>query len=341
LTYGYRAESLTTPGEGTTDRILPYANSFIAELCAERELSDAYNRPIIFICHGFGGIILKRALALSSTSRAKNVEHRRSIYLSTYAIIFLGTPHAGMSKDAIIMPSSESGPSQFMLNLLPRSEMLQDIADQFAPLMKNFAIYYFWEQMETRNAKFFGYIVNADSAAPATDVVERCGIMATHSGMAKFGSRKDAGYQVVLGALARSIKAAPDRIKLRWIHDQQLLAEERLIDANERRKEAENIFQTLSPDSATTLVEITNTNELYLVRHRSSHYFTGRRSHADTLKGKFDEVRQTNKRYEHRVFVIYGLGGSGKTQFCLKYAEDNASRYWVPYLTLVSVGSIF
>jgi hypothetical protein len=32
--------------------------------------------PSIVVCHGFGGIIVKRALVYSSTSRAKMVEHR-------------------------------------------------------------------------------------------------------------------------------------------------------------------------------------------------------------------------------------------------------------------------
>jgi hypothetical protein len=328
LTYGYKAESLSTPGQGTTDRLLAYANSFVAELCAERELSNSHDRPIIFICHGFGGILVKRALVLSSTSKAKNVEHRRSIYISTYAIIFMGTPHAGMSKNAILIPQhgNRIGPGQFMLNLLPRSEMLQDITDQFAPLMNRFSVYYFWEQVETRAGAFIGYIVDAESAAPAINVVDRCGIMATHSGMAKFKSRGDNGYQVVLGALARCIKAAPELVRVRWIHDQQILAEERWNEADERRREAEKVLSSLSLDSVTTLVETMDSNEIYLVRHRSSHYFTGRRRHAELLKDKFLEPLPKHKRHEHHVFVVYGLGGSGKTQFCLKYAEDNASR---------------
>jgi hypothetical protein len=38
-----------------------YATTLIAALYAERELSNASERPIIFICHGFGGILVKRA----------------------------------------------------------------------------------------------------------------------------------------------------------------------------------------------------------------------------------------------------------------------------------------
>jgi GTPase SAR1 family protein len=31
--------------------------------------------------------------------------------------------------------------------------------------------------------------------------------------------------------------------------------------------------------------------------------------------------------HQHKIFVIWGLGGSGKTQFCLKFVEDNRDRY--------------
>jgi hypothetical protein len=54
---------------GTADGILPCATNLIAELCAFRELSNSSKRPIIFICHGFGGILLKRALVFSSASQ--------------------------------------------------------------------------------------------------------------------------------------------------------------------------------------------------------------------------------------------------------------------------------
>ena len=322
MTYGYRADNLLSPGEGTTDRILPYANSLIAELCAERELSNAVDRPIIFVCHGFGGILLKRALVLSSTSRAKHIAHRRFIYTSTYAILFMGTPHTGMTKDAILMPMKKKsvGPSQFMLSLLTHSEMLQDITDQFVPLMKQFSIYYFWEQVATSSGKFNAYIVAEDSAAPAWDIVDRCGIMSTHSGMVKFASPRDHGYQVVLGALVRCIKAAPDTIKLRWKHDQQLLSEE-------RKKEAEALLLpkiSRLPSSETNIAVV---NELYIVPRRSTNYFTGRNMHAKILRDSFSPIQHSSRGQERKVFVVYGLGGSGKTQFCLKYVEDNMARY--------------
>lgn len=320
LTYSYNATALAIPGEGT-DRILPYAVSLVAELCADRQLLSAFQRPIIFICHGLGGLLIKRALAFSSTRRAKAVEHLRSIYTSTYAILFMGTPHYGIRKETLLLPreAEDLGPSHFMISLLKGSEMLQEITDQFAPLMKQFSIYNFWEETETWARNFKAAIVDEDSAAPLWDNVERCGITATHSGMVKYKSPVDRGYRVVLEALVRYIRSAPALIQLRWEYDLKLLAAE-------RQREAEALLQPQVPYSFSDELHAEDINEWFVVPRCSSSYYTGRQMYARVVKEKLGPIHQAQLRTKHRIFVIYGLGGSGKTQFCLRYVEDNRSR---------------
>lgn len=140
LSYSYNAVAIASPGSGSGDRIQPYAVSLVAELCADRQLEngDAFTRPIIYICHGIGGLLVKRALAFSNARRSKAVEHPRSIFTSTFAILFFGTPHDGISKHSLPFPqlTGSPGPSNFMINLLRGSEMLQEISDLFVPFMK-------------------------------------------------------------------------------------------------------------------------------------------------------------------------------------------------------------
>lgn len=57
----------------------------------------------------------------------------------------------------------------------------------------------------------------------------------------------------------------------------------------------------------------------------SSPLFTGRQDVLDRLESYF-EVRGTG-RHHRRQFLLYGLGGAGKTQLMLKFAEINQSRY--------------
>lgn len=168
LTFSYKAESLsvpgstTLPGEGSADRILAHATSLVSELCAERQFDKAFCRPIIFICHGIGGLLAKRALAFAHSRRGRHVEHLHSIFTSTYGIIFMGTPHNGINKEILLLPQDGQirGPSQFSISLLKGSEMLSEITDQFAPLMKNFSIYNFWEMLETQHRGHHVYIVD-------------------------------------------------------------------------------------------------------------------------------------------------------------------------------------
>ena len=105
--------------------------------------------------------------------------------------------------------------------------MLQEITDQFAPLMKRFAVYNLWEQKQTKlGPGVNAYVVEEDSAAPAWDIAERCGVFATHDGMNKFADVHDPGYRVVFEALARYIVSAPALIRFRWDKDQESLDHE-------------------------------------------------------------------------------------------------------------------
>jgi len=60
LTYGYNADVLSVLGKASDDRILEHAHTLVAELVADRQLDKAARRPLIFICHSLGGIIVKR-----------------------------------------------------------------------------------------------------------------------------------------------------------------------------------------------------------------------------------------------------------------------------------------
>ena len=67
-------------------------------------------------------------------------------------------------------------------------------------------------------------------------------------------------------------------------------------------------------------------NELYCVPRCSRPQFVGRQLLADRVKGKLNPDAAQVDDGKHMIVAIYGLGGSGKTQFCLRYAEANRSR---------------
>ncbi|KAH0537361.1 hypothetical protein FGG08_005840 [Glutinoglossum americanum] len=137
LTFGYNANVTSLLGSTSSNRILQHAQTLVAQLEADRA-----------------------ALAYSASRIAKNIAHIHSIYVSTYAIIFLGTPHNGSSKanlarigqrmiKALVPPRVLDTEGQLLDALQEDSETLQNITDQFTPLMKQFHIYFFWEQEKT------------------------------------------------------------------------------------------------------------------------------------------------------------------------------------------------
>ena len=292
----------------------------IAELCADREQLEASQRPIIFICHGLGGLLLKRALALSEAKTKRSVQHLRSIYTSTYAILFMGVPHDGIRKETLLLACDAKNPSQFLLNLIQGSEMLQEITDQFAPLMSRFCVYNFWEEHETSFRKKHAYMVEESSAAPVWDDVEKCGINATHSGMVKFRNITDNGYRVTAGALLRYLKSASKVIKTRWEADLQHLAVE-------HQHEAESIMASPLLFASGDGPGSSSCNQWCLGHRRPSLHFTGRFTQSNFMREKLGSVHTPEPRNQHKIFVIYGLGGSGKTQFCLKYVDENKAKY--------------
>ncbi|KAI4093367.1 MAG: hypothetical protein LQ344_002955 [Seirophora lacunosa] len=60
LSFGYDASATAFFGRTSSDTILQHAHTLVAELVADRQLEGAVGRPIIFICHSLGGIVVKR-----------------------------------------------------------------------------------------------------------------------------------------------------------------------------------------------------------------------------------------------------------------------------------------
>jgi hypothetical protein len=245
----------------------------------------------------------------------------------------MGTPHNVMSKDAILGLSKHKicGPSQFLLSMLKSSEVLGDITDLFSPMTKQFMISYFWEQLSGKTRGFKGHIVDENSAAPAWYDVDLCGIKASHSDMVKFRSQQDRGYPVAFAKLRRYIRDAPEVIGSKWRKEQRLLAEE-----SHSEVQAQAVAAQTTQSSITITTSPEDINEIYAVFRNSSNYFTGRKLYAEGMKKAFNAPQGDSMSHRQKIFVIYGLGFSGKPHFCLKYIEDNKSRFDTPTLPQIN-----
>ena len=67
-------------------------------------------------------------------------------------------------------------------------------------------------------------------------------------------------------------------------------------------------------------------NKHFHIPRAVSSIFTGRGKLLQDLKQDLDSSSSLQEKHAQRRFVIYGLGGSGKTEFCCKFAQDNRQR---------------
>jgi protein SERAC1 len=187
----------------------------------------------------------------------------RSIYDCTFGILFFGTPHNGSNKarqlgslqrvGSFVMPKRLlSFESNLVKALEEHSEVLQNITDQFAPMMSRFRVFFFWEQRQTNFKYTTGYVVPEYSAAPRLDNTERCGIAADHRSMCRFSDQNSPGFATVMSALKRYSEQSSEVIAHRLQEAEELLESERRSKINEIMLIAFGNNKTLTPNVDTS-----------------------------------------------------------------------------------------
>jgi hypothetical protein len=334
LTFGYSAYASSFYGSGSADRIQQHAQTLVADLQADRSLEGCSKRPIIFICHGLGGILVKKALAYSSTRTSKNVEHLCSIFLSTFAILFFGTPHFGVDRASwLAMAHAQDSPmlarprkeSQLLSAIEKDSETLQAITDQFAHLMKQFHMFFFWEELQSNVAGQWEYMVEESSAAPMIDNTERSGICANHSQMVRFTDPHSSSYRTVLEALVRYCRTAPPTISRRWQTAHRTFSQARSQEAMELTGTAFDVHKDDAPFQYPQRASQRPRNRHFYIPQVVSSIFTGREDVSRMVEDALFASDADSSRQQRR-YIIHGIGGSGKTQFCSKFAQDHRER---------------
>ena len=227
LVYGYDADVAAFTDGTSRDRIHNHAEHMVAELYAKRSRLKATERPIIFVTHSLGGLVVKRALIYSSEIRGTKTEHLRSIYISTYGLLFLGTPHRGSDLArwgsrlewicGAVLPARLVDTQPQLVNALKvNNETLQVIDRHFILLSDRFRIYFFHEGKPTNLKGALRYIVDEDSASPNIQDVERACIQEDHSHMCKYEDENAPGFSLVAEAIQRYACQATDSISSRW-----------------------------------------------------------------------------------------------------------------------------
>ncbi|KAI5921697.1 ankyrin [Camillea tinctor] len=212
LTFGYDTHIRHKfVGQPSRNRLKDHAEDFLVAL-EDCRISDP-KRPLIFIAHSLGGLLVKDTLRISKDYIEDRPE-RASIYTSTASLAFFGTPHGGAdplgtAHETIINLSKALG---FQVNkeivrlLMPASERLELLRDEFQRMVhdQNWHIYTFQEEFAQSG---LSCKVVEDSSSCIND---RCHervvhIKANHVDMCRFSGYHDPEFRAVEAALRRMI----------------------------------------------------------------------------------------------------------------------------------------
>lgn len=226
LSYGYDAN--TGCQESISTEIMRRdAQKFASTLVRKRR--DAPRRPIIFIAHDLGGIILKWALVICDNQRPRPGPIQRddlqSVLVSTQAILFFGTPHFGV-KDEIIdaiqhMASVYTHKTDKILDQLREdSSELENVQELYAGISKNIHRVCFYSGCS--QGKKGDMSVSYRSAVIAGDPDARKeSLHASHKEMVKL-SKDDEGYDTVCDYIKEFARSAVQEVGAKWVTEDRI-----------------------------------------------------------------------------------------------------------------------
>ncbi|KAI1178130.1 P-loop containing nucleoside triphosphate hydrolase protein [Nemania sp. FL0916] len=278
-------------------------------------------RPIIFLAHSYGGLVLMQALRRSFD----NPDRWSNIFRHTAGLIFFGTPFRGrqsLSLEQLVEAVADRSPnsghpdsgkpdfrvySETMALSVEENRYLQDIVDRFTESRRGdhpLPLWCFYELLPSPIKKVLwtpeledDYLVPKESAClDNSKGVERYPLERHHYNLQKFPGPADPGYQAVTEAIMRLASGAREYIG----------------ECSAISKKGH-----------------------FLVPFGRNEAFVGRKDIIDNLLKRVPPVVQP---HDCQRTALEGLGGVGKTQIALETAYrvhstyPDCSIFWVPAL---------
>jgi hypothetical protein len=277
----YQYDSRWLGGDGKPQTLYNVASLLLDSLVEQRKATSEVTRPLVFLAHSMGGLVVAKALTLAAAQPEK-IEYVR-IFECFAGGIFFGTPFKGSSAQAkayllatFLEKVGKAIPTQLLQLLDPGRDSLDELRRDFVNLAfkaprANLACIF--EQaktnyMQEKVAKWVPssvfkaspkeIVVTEDSATLDGAVVR--GLPCNHRELNRFDSGKDGRYEIVRRQLKDIVKNAQLVVKTRLRASQQSVVDttfQRLseslnvVDFQRKRRSIEN----LSGDSSWILQE--------------------------------------------------------------------------------------
>ncbi|PVF91216.1 hypothetical protein CPB86DRAFT_719899, partial [Serendipita vermifera] len=303
LTYGYDSDTRSFTYT-STQSIFSHAEAFVANLTQARSANP--ERPIIFLAHSLGGIILKQALALCHGA-GYNPDHR-SIKVSTYAVLFFGTPHSGANSVNL---------AQWMGRLLSvymftDDRILKDL-DRDSIALESIQTFYLGASEYIKSIFFYETLPTPLIQGVAELIVPRrlaiiegdrnaevVAMYADHCQIVKFEERQGNDYRQVVERLLKLVGEAPIEAEKNWNKEKR----HRSIAKGETQLHSHAFL----PKPRLPI------SRNYIQRPHIQNFLTEKLISSDP-----PEVQPR--------CILHGLGGSGKTQVASFWIEANKDKF--------------
>ncbi|KAK4935621.1 hypothetical protein LTR10_023344 [Elasticomyces elasticus] len=237
----------------------------------------------------------------------------QSIKDATVGLIFMGTPHHGSdtaSYGKVLANAaqflSHRPPPRLLAALQTYSDVLLRLTTDFRFQLPDYKVYSFFESRPMKGLS--GLTVEKHSALLETNHEEHIPVDADHSAMCKFETQDDDTFKRVYKRI--------ERLKNNQFTARGSRAVGYVLVINGQQKSLLRLNEIL-----------VSHNQHFQVPHLLSPVFTGRDDDMQSLTAAFVPVPPSQRPHQRR-FVLFGLGGSGKTQICLKHVQDQRERYW-------------
>ncbi|KAI1205011.1 uncharacterized protein F4807DRAFT_444749 [Annulohypoxylon truncatum] len=219
LTYGYDTHIRHRTGPPVSrNTVYDIAGDLLVALESKRRVEP--QRPVLFVVHSLGGIVVKEMLRRSKGYHMFQT-HLRNIFKSTIGVMFFGTPHAGADPRGFLQHIAEnifkavgfSVNQQIVDTLLPSAERLKELRDEFGTMAqeRNWIIHSFQEQFGVQSLGGRKVVEDMSSYlnVPAIEITEHIG--QNHMEMCRFRGLDDIEYEKVSAALQRMTDTVPKK----------------------------------------------------------------------------------------------------------------------------------
>ncbi|KAK6074568.1 hypothetical protein SCUP515_06440 [Seiridium cupressi] len=271
-----------------------HGQSLVTDLALRRR--DNMKRPIIFIAHSLGGLVVKAALIYSYGKRLDDSEHF-SIKLSTLGIIFMGTPHlgSGAASDATVILNALSvfvkTNTKMLDHLKQESPQLDLQRSLFANLKDDIRILNCFEALETPHGD------EANKNVIQDGVAQELSIHANHRDMARFLDENNRAYASLVDRIKIWKEDKDGLMKKNWPQEPQSSSLLRSFEALKIRESAKFDGMNVAYRKVTNISRLAYEAGAWLFQHE---YFRT----WDTLSIPFQKAP---------FLLLNGKPGSGKS----------------------------